>query len=484
MTPRRTFSPHARGIAPLAIVASIALTSSVHGDSPRVAYRVDSYDVATLEAAARAGKPFTMRILGVDRVLELSPSRLRAQRFEVSTIGARSAPSVAKAADRCYKGQVDGDPESVVRLAFTRAGLRGFIATEGGRVFIEPASTAAAARGAKRVRHKLSTDADTDPGYIAGCAALGTSASTGGASGNVSAESHDEPLAAAAELRSVEVFVVADYELSERYGDGISEFVESVINGASGIFASELGVELTLAGIRVWSTPADPFTQSDATLLLDELRTLWRANEAETARDTVHLLTGRGLDGGIVGYAGVGVICSDRWGYGLSEDLGSLGWTTLVVAHELGHNLGAGHDPSGSNFLMAPSLGSNTLRQLSASSRSEIDAHLANAACVESHAEPQLPPPPRDDGRFVRGDVNGDGDVDMTDAIATVDWLFRGGRASDCFDAVDANDDGRIDLADAFRVINHLLRGAAAPSAPYPVAGLDTTADTLPPCGV
>ena len=43
--------------------------------------------------------------------------------------------------------------------------------------------------------------------------------------------------------------------------------------------------------------------------------------------------------------------------------------------------------------------------------------------------------------RFVRGDSNGDGAIDIADAIAVLSYLFAGGRALDCDDAADVNDD-------------------------------------------
>ena len=49
---------------------------------------------------------------------------------------------------------------------------------------------------------------------------------------------------------------------------------------------------------------------------------------------------------------------------------------------------------------------------------------------------------------FIRGDANGDGKVNVTDALITLGYLFLKGERPNCFDAADANDDGKINIHD------------------------------------
>jgi len=81
--------------------------------------------------------------------------------------------------------------------------------------------------------------------------------------------------------------------------------------------------------------------------------------------------------------------------------------------------------------------------------------------------------------RFVRGDANGDGDVDISDPSHTLYHLFWFGRESTCEDAADANDDGDVDIADAIYTLNYSFLGDSAPPTPFPDCGLDGTADEL-----
>ncbi len=80
---------------------------------------------------------------------------------------------------------------------------------------------------------------------------------------------------------------------------------------------------------------------------------------------------------------------------------------------------------------------------------------------------------------FVRGDVNSDQDIDITDAVFTLNYLFVGGRIPTCLDAVDVNDNASIELTDAIFILNYLFSGGQAPAAPFPGCGQDTNADDI-----
>ena len=85
--------------------------------------------------------------------------------------------------------------------------------------------------------------------------------------------------------------------------------------------------------------------------------------------------------------------------------------------------------------------------------------------------------------RFIRGEVNGDANVDLSDAVAIFRDLFLGGIApAPCRDALDCNDSGNIDLTDGIYLLNGLFQGGPPPPAPFPEPGMDPTADTLPEC--
>ena len=57
----------------------------------------------------------------------------------------------------------------------------------------------------------------------------------------------------------------------------------------------------------------------------------------------------------------------------------------------------------------------------------------------------------------IRGDVNGDGSVDISDVTALIDLLLGNGPISN--PVADCNQDGSIDISDVTALIDYLLNG-------------------------
>jgi hypothetical protein len=89
----------------------------------------------------------------------------------------------------------------------------------------------------------------------------------------------------------------------------------------------------------------------------------------------------------------------------------------------------------------------------------------------ESCAIPQSP-----QAGFRRGDADGSGKLDLTDAIATLQFLYMGYTAPGCKDAADTDDSGVLDLTDAIASLQFQFMGGTPPAAPGPTAcGPDPT---------
>ncbi len=67
-------------------------------------------------------------------------------------------------------------------------------------------------------------------------------------------------------------------------------------------------------------------------------------------------------------------------------------------------------------------------------------------------------------GSALRGDANGDGVVDLGDAIYLLNYLYKGGPAPNPSWTGDANSDGVVDLGDAIYLLNYLYKGGPPPA--------------------
>jgi hypothetical protein len=80
--------------------------------------------------------------------------------------------------------------------------------------------------------------------------------------------------------------------------------------------------------------------------------------------------------------------------------------------------------------------------------------------------------PPETD-RFLRADANADGQLDLSDALHSIAYLFSGAPPPSCRAGADSNDDERLDIGDPIYLINHLFGGGLPPAAPFPDCGED-----------
>lgn len=83
---------------------------------------------------------------------------------------------------------------------------------------------------------------------------------------------------------------------------------------------------------------------------------------------------------------------------------------------------------------------------------------------------------------FIRGDVNGDGLVNISDVIHVSQWLCCGGVSDPCnLDAADVNDDGLINNSDVIYLNTFVNLNGPNPPSPFPFPGRDYTVDNLEP---
>jgi hypothetical protein len=108
----------------------------------------------------------------------------------------------------------------------------------------------------------------------------------------------------------------------------------------------------------------------------------------------------------------------------------------------------------------------------------ERDAHVTEPYAWEEFAVAAGEP-------YVRGDVNADGEIDLSDPVSVLNFLFLGGARPPCEDAADTDGDGDVNITDASFFLNFLFLGGPAPPAPFPACGVAPAAGcaSYPPCG-
>jgi hypothetical protein len=81
---------------------------------------------------------------------------------------------------------------------------------------------------------------------------------------------------------------------------------------------------------------------------------------------------------------------------------------------------------------------------------------------------------------FVRGDVDGNGKIEIGDAVSITGYLFTGTpKTLGCLDAADPGDTGQVSISSAVYLLEFLFLGGPPPASPYPSCGQDPTLDDL-----
>lgn len=91
-----------------------------------------------------------------------------------------------------------------------------------------------------------------------------------------------------------------------------------------------------------------------------------------------------------------------------------------------------------------------------------------------------VPTAAQDLNGFVRGDINSDLTIDLSDPVQLLEELFGAAPGLDCEEAADINNDGELRLDDAISLLGHIfLANPMTLAAPFPNCGTDPLAPFL-----
>ena len=369
------------------VLYGVADAATVRHAEPLLGFSVDAAN-----ADARGSAP-----LGADKPTAAGPTVISFNAFsrdfalELEPNG-RLAGLVQRVGTAAYRGKIAGRPDSWVRLVLTPEGPSGLV-FDGETLYGIEAGDDAPLGGGAPAMFRLE-DVYFAPGEL-GCE-VGAAAAIDGEQAVAAMAQEFTALAAAAATRRLDLGTVADFEFSQAFGANAESELLARFNNVDGIFSEQVGVQISVRDVDIFTASDDPFTASGGSALLDELANYRGGTPSQDALGLTHLFTGRDLDGMTAGVAFSGVVCATRrpgetrsFGVGLTEARRGTVIDSLFAAHEIGHNFGAPHDNQANTacsstpptFLMAPNVGPSNNR-FSACSIEQMQAEIAAATCL------------------------------------------------------------------------------------------------------
>jgi hypothetical protein len=200
-------------------------------------------------------------------------------------------------------------------------------------------------------------------------------------------------------LRVIEIAIVFDSSFCNAFwgSSGATSRIQAIIGLVNQKYQQDgLCTAFEISDIEGYcSQSTDPLAEfvSDNDFLLDRFREWMNTNvrRREIIRDTAHLFTGTDFSSDLViGRAYIKTVCNLEWAYGINwiTFTYSLTAQSMLVAHELGHNLGADHfGESNSGHVMNPAINSAP-NGFSSQSVSSMNSYLNGMSCFSEKAAP------------------------------------------------------------------------------------------------
>jgi len=367
-------------------ILTLALTVSAFGQSDAVkrdlSRSFSNFDVVSVNEQSRTIK---FNAAGRSVEINLTEHDVRSANYRAENTGIDGNTSVERSPVNTFIGTVNGDPRLASRIGVVNGKYEGFYTLGGERFFVEPAANYAdsAARNeyvVYRLEDTIQTNAFSCGSYLAD-KIEGGKALIGG-----------DAVAASTANKRIELATEADLAFVNTLGGVAAANAEitSIVNVLEGLYSNELRLSIVIVFQHSWTTQ-DPFGGVNSEVTVRNFQAFWNANYPATSspRDAAHLFSGNAnLQG--QGWAFIGVICNNpSFAYGMSGYVNFASGRYLIMAHELGHNLGAGHVDVGicANTLMNTGLTGATPLTFCQTSRDQIAAHVATSgSCLTARS--------------------------------------------------------------------------------------------------
>ncbi len=337
---------------------------------------------------------------------------LQAELFENEALVSKIDTPLPASSQRLYKGSFPGYPGSKVRVALKEGHWRGVLLLDGQLHVVdapaEPVADLPRFSAALQTQH-FKPDANRPEVCMAHSDPVGSSAALGEfsvANSVVAAATVADvcanPIDGVCLLPEIELAYDSSYQALPSPGETAFERALRELNEMELFFDVSFGFQFSRLSMTMLDAAQDAVISSttDPNALLSNLRGLRQANQLpylQNPRSIFHFVTGRNFpdtgSGNVVGIAYLDTVCeASGYNTGLT-DAGDTSLVSLVMAHEIGHNLGSGHDEvlvngcPESTHVMSPSLSIfNAISSFSSCSVNAINQSIADSlstACFD-----------------------------------------------------------------------------------------------------
>lgn len=314
--------------------------------------------------------------------LEIYDNQLLSEKYKVKRSTNDGILVNSHAAARTYIGKVQGNTKSTVALTLNGNFLHGFIKVDGKEINIEPLRYYQ--NNASEEDIVIYDSADQEHKHTVHCGL-----------DHKLEQQFKESLEQQKVNKSVfdgcievDMAIASDYLMYEHYGNSVNveNHAIAMLNAAQTNYDTEFVDEIRFNLVEQFISECptcDPWTAStDTETLLKDFRE-WAANTWENTVDQSSLWSKRDFERNgntsANGLAFVNTICTSHSSL-ILEDNDTANRKRVLFSHELGHNFGAVHDETNTNFIMStPLIETN---EWSAESKEDINSRYLRFPCL------------------------------------------------------------------------------------------------------